>query len=593
MSSKNNENLQLTTVNIPNKVIQAKYKSSIYEEQIMWLSMAHIKDATFKTITSESTGVKNKLLTLDLQVKEFANLAGKELKHYYTQIARAVPGAGKLQLAIKHKDGNHVTYEYQQFFDNVKYNEGNGSITVRFAPGILDYINSRTGGFTPLALKVLFSFNKVWTSRLYTILRSNCYDRKYDDTVKQKDGSYRIPYNLSDLKLMLGIIDPSDSAVERELKSKDPDYEAAIASASPKNILYPTWADFKRSVIDPSVQEINKGTDIYVSYEAVGKPISTIYFNIKLINTDEDMLKKDNIDENRIAAMFLAQLYREGIEEFSWEQIQEFVVVSDYDLDKLTRSGKYLIQQIKRGSIIEDKYKYLLRTIQEDWGYQEPNVVADIDTDEEIIDRKEYCEKILNILFDYDILISSGEEDIIVEYIISENISLEIIEDIIKKMSDTEKENIKDSESFIYCIQKNNNDNYIIDDKLYKNTLSEDDKRQILRKCKTIIKEYSENSIILSREEALIVVNAINVATIDEYEQEFIRLGKNIKSYRESSNKDIFDYMKFILKDIKSPYKNRVVNKKVSKKNSLCSDEQTLKHMGVVSWEELEKKLGN
>lgn len=602
--------LQTQSVRVPNQIIEAKRRTSIIEEQIMWLSMAHLDDAYYKKVVSSATGIENKMLVLDLKVKEFAELAGRDVDSYYRKIKNAVPGAAKRQMAIKKVENGHATYKYQQFFDNIVYNDGDASITVTFAVGIQDYIFSMASGFTPLALRVLFKFTKPWSSRLYENLRSHCYEKKYGHN-RDKDGKYIIRYSYSDLKLTLGIIDPEDKAVQNILQERDPDFEEAEHKAT--DVKYTDWTDFKRHVLEPSLKEINAGTDIFVRYDTVtaGRRTSTVIFSVELIQPDEDILKNQGkISEeeaNEMAAALMFELKESSIN-FTFKETLQIVNIADGDIAKIERNVDLLKKAIERDTLIDSYYGWLATAIRKDYA---KNGNSGIDLAEDTFDEQlneisaeEYYESIDNEVnqsdtekaalimetcFDHDILLSPGEEDEILKYCQERDIEINLIIDAINTISDGSNINkktdlIKIILSYAADHKANNDAEEVIE-------LDPEQERTIAAKCKKIFNAETNGTVKLKYGECVTIINDIVARDGNpNFETEFLRLAKDVNDYIEGGN-NIFNLIAFIRSDIRRPYEAKTIKgqpKKQQPKNSFHNFSQRDYDM-----DELTKKLLN
>ena len=596
--------LQTQSVRVPNQIIEAKRRTSIIEEQIMWLSMAHLDDAYYKKVVSP-TGVENKMLVLDLKVKEFAELAEKDVDSYYRKIKNAVPGAAKRQMAIKRVENGHASYKYQQFFDNIVYNDGDASITVTFAVGIQDYIFSMASGFTPLALRVLFKFTKPWSSRLYENLRSHCYEKKYGHN-RDKDGKYIIRYSYSDLKLTLGIIDPEDKAVQRILQERDPDFEEAETKAT--EVKYTDWTDFRRHVLEPSIKEINSGTDIFVSYDTVGRRVSTVIFTVELIQPDEDILKKQGRmseeDANEMAANMMFDLKRAGIN-LSFKETLQLVNIADGDAMLLQRNVELLVKNVENGVDIDSYYGWLATAIKKDYAREPeedtiPNdpfaeqlneyIPNEIVSQDEETTESEKASLIMEACFDQDILLSPGEEDDILQYCQERDIEISLIIDSIGAISSASE--IKDKNDLLkYILRYAATHKAELEDENEVVELAPEQLRTLAAKCKKVFVNVTDDSIKLKYNECVTIINDIIAQNPkSNFDDEFLRLAEDIHKYLQDGN-NVINYLAFIRSDIRKPYVDRGV--KGTRKNT--ESKNTFKNYSQrdYDFEVLEKKLLN
>lgn len=136
--------------------------------------------------------------------------------------------------------------EFIPIFGYAKVIEGGSDIHVRFNAEVVPYlVNMVKDGYTKLIFKDVYELKGVYAKRVYELLSLN---RKAPKVRKQ--GFFSI--SIADLRFKLGIDDSK----------------------------YPRWADFRKRVLDPSIEEIEEKTALRftLDFERKGRKINTIIF---------------------------------------------------------------------------------------------------------------------------------------------------------------------------------------------------------------------------------------------------------------------------------------------------------------------------
>ncbi len=143
-------------------------------------------------------------------------------KNAYTVIRETVKGLGSKPLEFI-EDGELV---YWNWFSGFKYKIGEATFKFYINPELQPYLLELKGAFTRYRLQDVYQFKSATTWKLYEHLKK-CWEHSKSWSV-----------SLDELKIKLGI---------------------------PKK--YPKWNDFRKWTIDPAIKDINKHSDITVSYE--------------------------------------------------------------------------------------------------------------------------------------------------------------------------------------------------------------------------------------------------------------------------------------------------------------------------------------
>ncbi len=147
---------------------------------------------------------------------------GMDENSAYDVVRAAMIGINKKPLEFKEGNKRH----FWNWFRGFTYYEGEGVFEFRINPDLHPYLLELKGTFTRFRLLEVYQFKSATTWKLYEHLKK-CWSFSKIWAV-----------SLDELKIKLGI-----------------------------PLKYPRWADFRNVVIDPAITEINRNSDIFVTYE--------------------------------------------------------------------------------------------------------------------------------------------------------------------------------------------------------------------------------------------------------------------------------------------------------------------------------------
>ena len=196
-------------------------------------------DLFFFIISKLRKGDKDTVYQLD--ITELSGLTGKRYNGAYLHKATADMGSRMLEV----EDAN----EYQQLwmFQRIRYLKGQGIIEFDLTRHILPYLFDLKNNFTSYELAAALRLTSKYAKRIY----QHCSQWKNLGETKK--------YDIEDFKRMLGLIDEKGNEKMKQIK------------------------DFRESVLDIAVKQINEHTELHVSYklEKKGKAFKNIIFTIK------------------------------------------------------------------------------------------------------------------------------------------------------------------------------------------------------------------------------------------------------------------------------------------------------------------------
>jgi len=176
-----------------------------------------------------------------LDIMELSRLTGKRYNGAYLQKATADMGSRMLEV----EDAN----EYQQLwmFQRIRYLKGQGVIEFDLTKHVLPYLFELKNNFTSYELAAALRLTSKYAKRIYQ------YCSQWKDLGETKK------YEILELKRMLGLVD--DKGTDK----------------------MPRISDFRTSVLDIAVKQINEHTELSISYklEKRGKAFKNIIFTVK------------------------------------------------------------------------------------------------------------------------------------------------------------------------------------------------------------------------------------------------------------------------------------------------------------------------
>ncbi len=257
-----------------NMLIGAKYKSTLFENKLMAISLANIP-------YNAKEGANGTVVTT-MKAADIRKMLNANKGSFYSQLNNAAQSM--TAKSVGYSDPEQQRFEYIAVVIRAVY--ANGYFTIEYNPYIKNYLTDIKSNFTKLNLPIMLSFESVYTFRLYELLKSKAYiPKNMQETFANRNvRKFNIRISLSELKLTMGVINAELDKVKRILNnSKSPDYDKAV-QASPEK-MYTNLGDFRRRVLDIAVEEINQVSDMHVDYEMVragsGK-VTEIIFHVEL-----------------------------------------------------------------------------------------------------------------------------------------------------------------------------------------------------------------------------------------------------------------------------------------------------------------------
>lgn len=179
--------------------------------------------------------------TYELNIKELSALTGKKYDLAYLRKATEDMGSRMFEVETPER---HIQL---WMFRSVEYLKGLGIIEVSLSDKIIPYLFELQSNFTSYGLASALRLTSKYAKRIYPI----CSQWKDLGETKKHD--------IQDFKRMLGLLD--DKGLDK----------------------MPRTSDFRKSVLDIAVKQINEHTELHISYELEkrGKTFKNITFKVR------------------------------------------------------------------------------------------------------------------------------------------------------------------------------------------------------------------------------------------------------------------------------------------------------------------------
>lgn len=314
-----------------NILIESRYRASMMETKVMTLGLYKLQNQSSHS------------LTVSFSKAELARVMGVENQTWiYEQLRRV----SKRIVQHFHHIENPQEREFQSFaiVTNAEFKQGTFSLT--FNGKVMPYLVDRGLKYTPMQLRILMSFDMTknnFAFRLYEILRIRRY--KLDKAPYPK--YITVPYRVSELKIMIGVVNTDDPAIQDAIdRGLDYDYIVEKIAVNGETKMYDKWYDFRRYVLEPAMKEINEKTDIHVDYKLEkgnkGGKVQSIVF---ILSKNEAFVEENEKQEPKELTVEQLIVMEEFIEEpLSTSAKASLFKAANGDLERI-RQAYYLAKQ--------------------------------------------------------------------------------------------------------------------------------------------------------------------------------------------------------------------------------------------------------
>lgn len=217
-----------------NELIESGFTATLGEMRLIYFAMKKIKPKE-----------KNKKDFYLLNVGEYCNLYGiSRIANGYDQMRKAINTLKKKPIVLyQWNDEFQYNEKTEKFwFDSVSYFEGEvnksgAGLKIKFTESISDYLFDLQNNFTKINFEMISKLDTVFSFRLYSWLSMFRHFKKHTN---QNGVTTTNPIDLSWIRERTGLVDK-----------------------------YPDYKEFKRNVLSPAMENINKLTDFSVTFKEV------------------------------------------------------------------------------------------------------------------------------------------------------------------------------------------------------------------------------------------------------------------------------------------------------------------------------------
>lgn len=224
------------------------------------LSLAEQRVLLFCIAKIDSTAVLTEEYSFEVTASGVADLVGIEnLSNTYRDLKTAAEKLYERSVTIDDPDPDNpkITQRKTRWISSIDYVPGEGKVVLSFAFGIIPYLSQLSREFTKYKLKHVARFESVYSIRLYELL---------------------VQWN---------------SSGEREIEVEWLKNQFQVGDK------YSRLVDLKKRVIDPAVEEINKHSNLWVTYgqRKSGRTITHFQFQFGLKDKPLPLKRKQLTDE--------------------------------------------------------------------------------------------------------------------------------------------------------------------------------------------------------------------------------------------------------------------------------------------------------
>lgn len=298
-----------------NNLVEARYDLTLQEKRILLYALSKInpEDIAFKYVT--------------FNIKELCELSGVTGENYYNELRRTTKRLRGRTMEVTDLDNQTLTQV--GWVDHIVYNLKNGTISIRFHNFLKSFLLDLKSSFTAIPLSQTLGFSSAYAIRFFEILKQY-----------EKIGTREL--TLNEIRSHLGI-------------SKEK---------------FSRYNDFKRFVIDISIREINKKTDILIDFSEIktSRSVTSIAFYIK---KNTNFAEKN--DGNKQNLLGVKNESREGLKKsladigFSRPTITKFF--SQHEDVKISKAFSVVRNQISKGQALNPKALFR-KALENDWSVE-------------------------------------------------------------------------------------------------------------------------------------------------------------------------------------------------------------------------------
>lgn len=351
-----------------NALVNAKGKSSLLAQKIfaIGIQQAHIDENTGKLVAR-------------IYGTELRAILHRKNGSFYDQITELIePPVGKpsiMDWRVIYKDDATKKVEAINLISRCNFQ--NGILEIWFDESITAQIHELKSNYTVYSLEETIPLKSIYSFRLYEILKSEydyqSYRAKRMGMSVYSDKAFIYETNLIDLKLKLGIIDPSISrGLLKALKESNPDYKKIeeLIENQKDDLKYTQYSNFKRLTLDRAQKELEQKTRLSFDYEEIkagrGGKVIGIKFFIKFKAAKDGYIDKkvEKIYSPEEKDQVLEEIMDMIHEKLKLKEYKAIAEAAHYNVDKVSKQYDILL---KKKTGVDSMVGYLIQAIKEDY----------------------------------------------------------------------------------------------------------------------------------------------------------------------------------------------------------------------------------
>jgi len=309
---------QAKIVRKSNELIEARYRLSIWEQRLIFALLLNIshQDNDFKRYKIRAT-----------ELAQMWNLASDNSLYQKVQEAADTLVGRTLQLSDDPNVSKTVSW-----LAYVEYVKGSGEIELEFHSELKSYLLQLKKYYTEYQFQYVVNFRNQYAIRIYELLKVQAF--------KATEGGFSRQFDYNELRAILDISETE----------------------------YKQFGHFKARILQPSVEEINAHTDLYIEevvYGKTGRKITDITFHVKVRSLEEIQTLQLEMEEPPKAKAdhpVISRLVELG---FSADIAKRYK--NKYGIRKIERNIAYTLAKQQEG-LVKDVPAYLNKAITEDMG---------------------------------------------------------------------------------------------------------------------------------------------------------------------------------------------------------------------------------
>ena len=226
----------------PNSITRAHYRLNIHQKHVILMMLGYL-NTTIINRTQDG-------ITFDL--KDMHRLTGSKMRmdKYIKVVTKAIDTINNQPLYICGDDGKRSKYYWLAGNDDYPLDPNNNTVTLYLSSRIAELFSQLKGSYTQCLLKNVFLLKTSYAARLYELV------------MQYKPNYKKVPViTLDEIRLLLGIEDK-----------------------------YKTYNELQRFVVVPALTEINKLTDIDLTFtpERLGRFVNAIRFTYQFKSPEQE-----------------------------------------------------------------------------------------------------------------------------------------------------------------------------------------------------------------------------------------------------------------------------------------------------------------